>query len=482
MGEETEHDSTLDSTLYLKEDRLKGRKPKILHTSFIKPSSATPIAKAWLLLCHLDFLWMAYYTPLLCTFTVDQVRQFGTASAVVQHLKDSLAETLVLFYPLAGRVVALDGPRRIHCNDAGAVFTEASVDLDVEDLRTEDFQPVPLLSGLAAAGLEKYPVLPEIATGIPALIIQVTHFKCGGIALAANWSHAVADGRSGFHFMKSWSEIARGLPVSLLPDHRRELVKPRDPLVPVDIADGVAFSPGARIAASQQSNLSSVTTPPEAKPNSNAKRKPKQITTQIVEFSKDEITHLRNPNPNLTRADCLSTHLWRTIVRARKLSSDARVRLWVIMEGRKKCSLPDGYFGNVTGMTPTITTVNELLNEPIGTTANLIHDAITSVSGEWFQGMVDCFASVKEGESLFVPKPLGLGTECGVSYLVRFPFYELDFGFGLPGLSTRNTMGAWDGLVFIVPSSRGEGHMVAMANLEPATASHFASMAHDLRD
>jgi hypothetical protein len=34
-------------------------------------------------------------------------------------------------------------------------------------------------------------------------------------------------GQSGLHFMKSWSEISRGLQISLLPDLRRELVKPR---------------------------------------------------------------------------------------------------------------------------------------------------------------------------------------------------------------------------------------------------------------
>jgi len=174
MGEEEKENSTLDSTLYIKEDRLKGKTPEDIRTCFIKPSSATPVAKEWLPLCHLDSLWIAYYTPLLCTFTVDHVRRFGTASAVVQHLKDSLAEALVLFYPLAGRVVTTDGPRRIHCNDAGAVFTEASVDVDLAELGMKDFQPVPLLSGLAPAGLENYPVLPQIPTGLPALIIQVS--------------------------------------------------------------------------------------------------------------------------------------------------------------------------------------------------------------------------------------------------------------------------------------------------------------------
>jgi shikimate O-hydroxycinnamoyltransferase len=59
----------------------------------------------------------------------------------------------------------------------------------------------------------------------------MTRFKCGGITLACNWAHPVADGFSGFHFMKSWAELARGEELSLLPVHDRALLKPRKPLI-----------------------------------------------------------------------------------------------------------------------------------------------------------------------------------------------------------------------------------------------------------
>ena len=78
-----------------------------------------------------------------------------------------MADTLVLFYPLAGRVVTKDGPPRID------TFTEASVDVELAELRTDDFQPQPLLSGLPAAGLEAYSALPQMEGGLPALITQV---------------------------------------------------------------------------------------------------------------------------------------------------------------------------------------------------------------------------------------------------------------------------------------------------------------------
>lgn len=171
MGSEPE--DYADSSL-VSEDRLQGKPLKHVHTSLIKPSAATPSEKEWLPLSSLDYLWVSYYTPILCSFPLaDQEHNEGSAAGVVQHLRDSLADALVLFYPLAGRVVTKDGPPRIHCNDAGAVFTEASAGVELADLRTDDFQPQPLLSGLAAAGLGDYPVLPQIETGLPALIIQV---------------------------------------------------------------------------------------------------------------------------------------------------------------------------------------------------------------------------------------------------------------------------------------------------------------------
>lgn len=154
------------------EDRLQGKPLQNVHTSFIKPSTATSNENEWLSLSRLDMLFLTFYTPILCTFTLSE-HKFGSAARVVQHLRDSLADVLVPFYPLAGRLVTKDGPPRIHCNDAGAVFTEASVDVELAELRTEDFQPQPLLSGLSAAGIKDYPALPQMEGGLPALIIQV---------------------------------------------------------------------------------------------------------------------------------------------------------------------------------------------------------------------------------------------------------------------------------------------------------------------
>lgn len=180
MGSEGEDRLKHYDSHVVAEDRLQEKALQDVHTSFIKPSTATASENEWLSLSRLDMMFATFYTPILCTFTLSE-HKFGSAERVVQHLKDSLANVLVPFYPLAGRLVIKDGePARIHCNDAGAVFTEASVDVELAALRTEDFQPQPLLSGLTAAGLEDYPALPQMEGGLPALIVQVI---CGHLHL-----------------------------------------------------------------------------------------------------------------------------------------------------------------------------------------------------------------------------------------------------------------------------------------------------------
>ena len=164
-----------DSSLIF-EDRLLGKELKNITTSFVKPSVATPAEKEWLTLSNLDAFWVPFYTPLLCIYTADQLS--SPISSVVQHLKDSLADALVLFYPLAGRVATRNGgdgraTTILHCSDAGAAFTEADVDAKLVELKTEDFQPLPLLNGMVAAGLGSYPTLPQHLPERPTLVVQV---------------------------------------------------------------------------------------------------------------------------------------------------------------------------------------------------------------------------------------------------------------------------------------------------------------------
>ncbi|KAF3338511.1 shikimate O-hydroxycinnamoyltransferase-like protein [Carex littledalei] len=61
------------------------------------------------------------------------------------------------------------------------------------------------------------------------LLVQVTFFKCGGVALGTASHHQVVDGRSAFHFTETWSRIACGEDSCIVPpffDHTLLAARP----------------------------------------------------------------------------------------------------------------------------------------------------------------------------------------------------------------------------------------------------------------
>lgn len=152
----------------LMEDRLQGKSLRVLSKSLVAPASQTASEHEWLPFGLLDLHWSNFYTSLICIY---KPASEDANDGLVERLKKSLSEALVSFYPLAGRLITTE--RGVRCNDAGAVFVEAEIDAELSDLEYEEFQPLPLLSGMAEAGLGSYPTLPQNETGLPTLCVQV---------------------------------------------------------------------------------------------------------------------------------------------------------------------------------------------------------------------------------------------------------------------------------------------------------------------
>ncbi|XP_042036839.1 pelargonidin 3-O-(6-caffeoylglucoside) 5-O-(6-O-malonylglucoside) 4'''-malonyltransferase [Salvia splendens] len=116
------------------------------------------------------------------------------------RLEDSLAETLVHFYPLAGRYIKTD--LTVDCSDQGAEFIEAEArgDVRVTDLigKTDTIHLCP----------EQYFGLDE-GVDDPLLSIQVTRFSCGGATIAVSVSHRVFDVSSLETFLSAWSSASK---------------------------------------------------------------------------------------------------------------------------------------------------------------------------------------------------------------------------------------------------------------------------------
>nr|GEW59548.1 hypothetical protein [Tanacetum cinerariifolium] len=90
-------------------------------------------------------------------------------------LKQSLSQSLAIYYPLAGRLPS-PSASYVDCNDEGIDFVEFSADSRLSDL----------------------------------LQVQLNHFSDGGVAVAVSVSHKIADGLTVASFVNHWATVARG--------------------------------------------------------------------------------------------------------------------------------------------------------------------------------------------------------------------------------------------------------------------------------
>ncbi|CAA7023387.1 unnamed protein product [Microthlaspi erraticum] len=133
-----------------------------------------------------------------------------------QRLKNSLSQTLSLFYPLAGRIkegVIVD------CNDEGALFTEARANVLLSDV----------LRNPSDAGLvQKLIVSPDHADPEtwPLLHVKVIFFRDRGFSVAVSVSHKICDATSLSTFVRSWTKAARGYVDNVNPEFAASVFYP----------------------------------------------------------------------------------------------------------------------------------------------------------------------------------------------------------------------------------------------------------------
>ncbi|KAL2629308.1 hypothetical protein R1flu_013994 [Riccia fluitans] len=352
----------------------------------------------------------------------------------IDRLTESLGRALEHFYPFAGRLIKKenDSDARVFCNNQGAQFTHKHYDGVVSDLIDEDqFQPNELISGL-------YDVHPDVdvcsESGMPVLIIQVTDFKCGTRCLSTSYSHEVADGFSGTHFLSSWAQICRGEPISLMPVHNRSLLMPRKSS---SVLDG---GPVRFLNTSIKEPLTVELTKPE-----------EGVSTKFMKLSRRKMDELKTealwdaPGGILSTADCVSAHLWRLITEKRKIKPHELTRFYTAVDNRSRLKdFPAGYFGNCLTFSVVVMTAGELLSKPLGHAATAIHNAVAAMDEEVIRGTIywmslNKFQLSSIGDEPFMPgDPKANLHAVSASWVHRLPFYELDFGGGRPSAAFRN--------------------------------------------
>lgn len=441
---------------------------KVSRVSMIAP--AIPTVKHRMFLSSIDLSMIATNNLRKLLFYKTQ-KGFST---IVDELKGSLSLALVDFFPFAGRL-DIDGGEsgrpEVDCNDAGAEFVEAAIDIVFEHLEKDEFQHKSFFKELVQTRDKSYDA--------SLLSIQVTAFQGGGICIGVNFHHVIADGASFWHFMKCWAELSRGLPISENPCHMRTYYK-RDkesysiPKISVRAEEVV----NDRIKEAQilrftrddllpmkNSEISLSTSDPSRNMNSSIQKPIKSEGTKLeittFHFSEKMIQSLKERSGASSSFVAVAAQFWRCVMEAREVPENEAVyfALAVDCRGRVNPPLPPTYFGNCICIGTARTTAKQLLGQDIGFAAALIQELIHSSNWEmqlnnridWVESQL---CSCDKDRAVTLPNfPKYQGR-----YIVRvamspkFPVYDIDHGWGRPLNVQAAFLGEIGGMLLFVGS------------------------------
>ncbi|KAL3511402.1 hypothetical protein ACH5RR_030803 [Cinchona calisaya] len=366
---------------------------QIISSCTMKPSSQTPNDLQNYKLSFLDQVSPPVFMPLVLFYPSDN---HLTNTYKSNQLKQSLSEALTRYYPLAGRLI---NNTYVNCNDEGIPYFEARANCKLSDV----------LSNPNPQEMNKF--LPYELDDVKdiGMIIQVTFFECGGMAVAIGISHKIADALSFFLFITSWAAVSRGEGENI-PSPKFEsanLFPPRD-------------------LADYNHKLGMV--------NRN------DIVTKRFVFTASKLAALRGKYTNTvnheyqrrcpTRIEALSAFIWTRFVNANGGNEDNHDKMYMLnhavnLRTRMDPPLAGYYFGNISRPAITIPSLDNINDEEKGyEIVNQVRDAIRNVSGDnkALNSMKEKAKLVKKGEMVSV----------SFTSLCRFPSYEADFGWGKP--------------------------------------------------
>ncbi|KAM0021074.1 putative quinate O-hydroxycinnamoyltransferase [Helianthus debilis subsp. tardiflorus] len=429
----------------------------IKQTTFVQPSKPTQASTKQLWTSNLDLvvgrihiLTVYFYRPIVCSNFFDPL-----------VMKKALADVLVTFYPMAGRMGKdQNGKVVINCNDEGVLFVEAESDSTLDDFG--EFTPSPELRRLTptvdySGDISSYPLF----------FAQVTHFKCGAVGLGCGVFHTLADGLSSLHFINTWSDMARGLSIAIPPFIDRTLLRAREP--PTPTFDHVEYHP-----------------PPSMKPGSQKPESSRKPSTTILKLTLDQLNALKaaakndGGNTNYSTYEILAAHLWRCACKARGLPDDQLTKLYVATDGRSRLSpqLPPGYLGNVVFTATPIAKSADLTTQPLANAASLIRTTLSKMDNDYLRSAIDYLevqpdlSALIRGPSYFASPNLNINT------WTRLPVHDADFGWGRPVFMGPACI-LYEGTIYVLPSPNNDRSMSLAVCLDADEQPLFEKFLYD---
>ncbi|KAH0746718.1 hypothetical protein KY285_008375 [Solanum tuberosum] len=171
----------------------------IVSKKMIKLFSPTPPSLRCHKLSFMDHINIPLHSPFAFFYPKPQ-NYSNKISQISQILENSLSKVLSFYYPLAGKIK--DNNTYVDCDDTGAEYLNVRINCPMSQILNHPYNDV--------VDVVFPKDLPWSSTlNRSPLVVQLSHFDCGGIAISACMSHAIIDGYSSTKFINDWAAIAR---------------------------------------------------------------------------------------------------------------------------------------------------------------------------------------------------------------------------------------------------------------------------------
>ncbi|GLJ35080.1 hypothetical protein SUGI_0705830 [Cryptomeria japonica] len=272
--------------------------------------------------------------------------------------------------------------------------------------------------------------------GTPVFGIQVTKFSCGGIVIGSTFDHRIADAYAANMFFVSWVKLSRNdSTISPNPSFTRYILCP---------TDSPAHSPEIENMYVRYTSQESYKENPH----------PPCLSSRIYYLDIKNIKNLQfNANKygnKYTKLEVFSAYLWKLLICTQNIKDTENCKIGIAVDGRahlREIGVSANYFGNVISLPFAESNTHCIKTKSLCWSAGLIHDAIQSAANkEHVQSLIDFVDTIK-------PTPVldkiycsendmqSSGPAVVVSSGLRFPLYEVDYGWGKPTFGATISLG-----------------------------------------